>query len=295
MATLSGTNTGAFKGTLVRVYDRNGGAFLGATISNASTGAWSFTTPNTKPCIAYAMASAGDIYGDKLVFASEFDGTNGGTLSTDVTGKTLTWNNGLTLSSAQAYQGATSIGPISGTKALTFSATGLSMPNTASHWIRAYIYPTSTPGTSAHVFGVSTRTPYKGLSFGFNGLNVTLDVPNTGTFTGSNVPLNINQWNRFDVSIINGYMYFFVNGTLSLSNNRGSNTPIWESAGSIIVGNASISGTFNCPFPGYIDLVEFHYGMDIGSTSFTPADSIGFGFPGTPTENCLIFDNLTPV
>lgn len=294
MASLSGTCSGAFKGSLVRVYNRDTGVYVGATISDASTGAWSITTAGTGKHIAYAMSVPGDPYADKLVFASTFDGTNGGTISTAITGQALTFNNSLTLSSAQAAQGATSLGAFSGTKALTFSASGLSWTTSQSCWMRAYVYPTSTPISRAPVFSPSTRTAYKGLTFGLNGRNAYIDVPNTGEFTGTGNYLNLNQWNRFDVSYISGMIYVFINGNLSLTQNHTSQSPLWESAGSIIIGNMNYGGTFNYPFPGYIDAADIHSGMNIGSTSFTPPPLI-VGYPSAPTENCLIFDNLTPV
>lgn len=295
MATLSGTNVGAYKGALVRVYNRGTGALVGATLSDASTGAWSMTVPAGQKYVAYCFDAAGDPYAQYLGFTSSFNGANGATPSTDDTGKTLTWGGGLALSNAQSKTGDTSVGPISGTKYVRFPATGFEYGTTPTLTLSAHIYPTATPSKGA-IFGGSSRPAYNAWTFGVHGQSSWLEASNLGEEYGTGTYLNINAWNEFKACIQAGVARFFINGNLvQTRDNAGWGSSIWTGIGNVVIGNSYISAANSNPFIGYIDAVEIHNNLCKYTASYTPITPVVVGYPPSAVENAQIYDDLTPV
>lgn len=84
-------SSGAFASRLVRAYRRDTGAFVGQTLSDPTTGAYSITTADTSEhfVLAHDTANA-DPYWNNVVFATHLDGANNSTTFTDLKGKTIT-------------------------------------------------------------------------------------------------------------------------------------------------------------------------------------------------------------
>lgn len=294
MATISGTNTGIYKGCLVRAYARDSGAYAGSAFSDASTGVWSITVPYSGlKYFAVCHSVPGDPYEKYRVFGCDFNGANGGTIATDIYGRALTWES-VTLSNAQAITGTTSVGAFgSGNRVKTPKDSKICAPAGTAMTLEAWVYPTSTPASDSFVFGEDIETPYTGLSFGFSGANTRINVPNSGAYTGSGASVNVNAWNHLGFVIrTNGYVLQFLNGTLTSSNNFGGD--VWVSANNICIGSGRYGGSA-APFSGYVDSVSIYQGLEKWTSSFTAPASPSPIDLAAAGEKALIFDDVTPV
>lgn len=295
MATLSGTTkdgSGNPISRLVRVYKRSTGLFVGASLSDPSTGAWSVTTTDTSEHFAIAHDDAGNPLASKLVLGLHCNGTNASTTFTDVVGNTVTALGNAQLATAQSFLGSSSI-------ILDGTGDGFSIPDSSAlragtqdfslrfalRWVSKTGYQTifSKGYGVAGAILVQTGSGDGKLSV-YQGAGTNLICSET---TGT---VNTSQWYDMEIERSGGYLTIRRDGTTTGS---ASNSTDFSATTTMYFGGGSATGFNNYYFNGYIDEIEYYIGSSALSHTTRAAEFL-YG-PAAGTENALIYDRLVPV
>lgn len=300
MATLSGVvrdSAGSYAAKTVRVYRRDSGALVGQTVSNASTGAWSITTADTKGHFAIVHDTSDiDLNWLNVVLAMHMNDTG----LTDVTGKTVTIGGNVARSSTQSKFGGYSA---------YFDGAGdyLQLANSTDFrfgsgdfTIEFQFYPLTTSGGSS---GVSSLVSLWGnasnqswviyrVNSGFQFSFSTTGTNQTNAISVSSGVFSINNWYHVAVTRSGSNIRAFINGTqLGTTYNAGSSS-FFASTNVLDIGYNTVAsyGPENC----YIDDLRITKGYARYTADFTaPTAAFPDGLSGG-SQNGLILDLLTP-
>lgn len=296
MPTLSGTvkdGAGNFAERVVRVYRRADGGFVGQTFSNATTGAWSITTATTAEhfALVHDSSSIDDQSFGSVVSLVHFDGSNGATTTTDVTGKTWTFSGNAQLSTTQPKFGATAlfINGSSGTGYISSPSSSDFTFGTGDFTIEMWNYPTALSGGGAASIidfrPSSTNGAYPDI--GYDGTYVYY-VNSTVVITGGSFP--VNNWYHVALCRSGTSTRLFVNGTQTGST--------WTDNTNYLSTQARIGvNAFNLVnnITGYIDDLRITKGVARYTSNFTaPAAPFADQLFTGGAENAAIFDRLVP-
>ena len=295
MATLSGTvkdSNGDFAARLVRAYRRSDGALAGQTVSNATTGAYSITTLDDTAHFAVVhdgVVGDYDPYWNNVVLAMHMDDAG----LTDVKGHAVTLNGNVARSSAQSKFGGYSA---------YFDGTDdyISLPEsdftfgTGDFTIDLFVYVDGSVN-SRFILDFrpeSTNGAYPSLSTTSTN---TLRFWHTATTRIAGTRVLSNGWHHVELSRASGVTKMFVDGTQDGSNYTDA-TSYSCGASRPRIG----SGGYHSPedlFKGYIEDLRITKGVARHTANFTPPTAAfpNGPSPGSPTENALILDNITPV
>lgn len=209
---------------------------------------------------AYRFGPAGDPYWANVSALLHMDGSNGGTIFTDETGKTWTRTGNVVTSTAQARFGQSAL----------FDGSG--------DWLDAPASADFTFGTSAFTlecfFWINTIAGANRGIISF-GSNLSLYIASTGSnlywFDGSTnllatpTPAN-NTWHHVAIARQGTTLRMFLNGSLVSSATYSTNI----ASTNMRIGTATTgSGTFD----GYIDEVRITKGVARYTANFTPPSS----------------------
>lgn len=304
MATLSGTvkdQSGAYVPRLVRVYRRDSGAFVGAALSDPTTGAWSITTADTSPHFAVEHDSQGDPYRAYVVAGLHGNGSNNGTVFTDVVGHTFTRNGtNVVTSTAQSLFGGSSIlfPGAAGDYISTADSTEWSF-GTGNFDIEVCVrFDASNPdyqtfcsqfNTSSNwwFFRKETAATNKLSCYFRIGGTVKADYIMTNNWSG----FSTGTWYKLRLVRSGTNMYMFIDGVNQAltANVAISTNDVGDIASPLYVGSDT-----QFPFKGYMNDLRITKGIARYTANYTPSSSAFLYDPTAPTENALIYDNLTP-
>jgi hypothetical protein len=275
MATLSGTNTGVFKGALVRAFHRDSGRFVGETISDASTGVWSITTTYSGKHFAVCHAGSSSLYLSHKI-AIPFTGANNSTTAIDACGGTVAFN-------ANAKIVTTQTDPFGGSGGVAYlpaTTDSLGVSNLFGGTVacgdfhyRVWVYPTSFPSnavlTSGGAYGLSIRKN------GATNMGLVHENVEWHGYGSSDVPLNTWTCVQARRSGTTVALYY-------------GSTSVFSKTYSTCYTTATSLGLAS-GFVGYVcDFELLNY-----ADSVTPPTVRLTTLPSA-SENALIYDDLTP-
>lgn len=298
---LSGTvmdSSGSFAARLVRAYRRSDGALAGQAVSNATTGAYSITTLDDT--VHFAVVHDGavpeyDPYWNNVTLAMHMDDVG----LTDVKGHTVTLVGNASRSAVQSkFGGYSAYLDGSGDYLTTPASAGFDFGK-GDFTVECFVYlnamPTSDAWPSAwssHMMVVSRGTPGTSIGYGLV-LGITKIMWNDNDLTRAtgNHGMTTGTWYHLAASRSGSTLRTFVDGQLKGS---ATVTTDYTLAQPLTVGCETAEGAW---FNGYIDDLRITKGVARYTADFTPPTSAflhGVSV-GSPTENALILDNITPL
>lgn len=295
MPTLSGTVKdagGAFVAKLVRVYRRDSGAYVGAVVSNQTTGAWSISTADTSEHMAIEHDAVGNPYFGKLGLGLHFNGANGSTSFADVAGNTVTAIGNAQISTAQSvFSGASGLFDGAG-DGLNIPDSPILRPGAGDFMLRFWQrysaltgYQTLYSKGYAVAGGILVQT-----GNGDGKINVYQGASTTLVAAESGGTVNSGQWYCIEIERTSGVLKIRRDGTQVASV---SNTTDYNATSTVYIGGGSATGFNNYYFNGYLDDLEFYSGVSLPDHS-VPASQFLDAISGG-SENALIRDRLVPV
>ena len=296
MATVSGTTkdtTGALASKLVRVYKRSTGAFVGAALSNTTTGAWSVTTTDTSEHFAVMHDSTGDPMLDKVVVGLPFTSS-----LADTAGHTFAAAGGATISSARSAYGSNSLSLNGTTQYLSCTSVDFDM-GSSDFTIEAFVYTDLTLSRTilGKQYSYDTSRSYKLEFFTSGGVMFTTDVAGTGTgnlkIIAADGSLTANTWTHIAVERQGSYFKLYVGGALKVTSAAAPGA-VFTNTEPLLIGSAKYLGSPSYLFNGYINGVRITKGAARYGGAFTPPTT---PYPIAPSGgvNALVFDAITPV
>ena len=283
---LSGTTKDAsnsFAARNVRVYHRESGEFIGSTVSDATTGAWKIATPRSGVHVAVAHDGTANAINNRLL-AIPYSGTHGSTTTDELGGGLVSLRGGATITTSFADP----FGGYSGVLSLPTGAAGSScfkLPTivgaSGDFHMRAWVYRTA--NSTGNLFVAYTDwlvNPSSGVQWQFDTASsigmaralIAWDV------TSTTIP-SLNTWTFIQVRRTGNTLALFNGATQTASVTL---TATYANA----TGAELISG-----FTGYAcDLEVLPY-----ADSVTVPTARLKRRTATPTENALIYDDITPV
>lgn len=286
---------------------RNRASVSYATISDATTGAFTLPAYDGSEHTVIALPVEGDPYWDNVVLALHMDGANGPTTFTDEKGHTVTdYDGGAQISTAQSTFGGASA-YFDGVDA---SNTRLEIADSDDwHFDGAYTVEMfvnmSVQKTTAicliqqgQIAGgvfcplrIDITADGKVVILGSSDNSAWNSVTyNSGFVFTSSTALGTDQWYHIAIGDDGKTCRLFIDGVCE------SSRPTWTKtnfAYPLLIGGAYSSG--DREFNGYIDDIRITKGVARYIHDFTPPSS---AFPHAitgGTENALILDNITPV
>lgn len=272
---------------MVRAYRRSDGKFIGETISNATTGAYSITTLDTSPHVVYRLFGAvlnGDSYWPNVAASLHF--SNG---FTDSKGHTFTpYGTPTTEADATSPSGYAAV--FNGSNyALAASNADFGIGTgsfTAEAWLKCAF-------TGSNMIAVDSRSSNSAVPWlfgvGSTGLFITYD----GSNSRSGGQLIENAWN---------HVAYVRNGDACAAYVGGVRVQSWTSAADygsarpIYLGENQAGYTER--YTGRMAEFRLTVGACRYTSDFTPATGMRPDYAnsvGAPTENAQIFDYVTPV
>lgn len=272
---------------IVRVYRRESGLYVGSSLSDPSTGAWSVTTADTELhfAIAYDTATGASDW-DATRFALHFNGTNGSTVFSDEKG--IEWvASGATITTSDSKFGGASGDFSSDTKYITALDSSRFRPGTADFFIDTWVKPSKANNdcffvskginaTGGFLLGCGTNGAY----FRTNGTSENL------IYSGS---ISSSAFTNIRFARVGSTKHIIVAGTSVANQSTSAN--INDTSSVIIGANQGIVAANR--YNGLIDDVRMVVGTS--PTSYTPSSSAFQGGVVGGTENALIYDMLVPV
>lgn len=297
MPTLSGTvkdSVGANVARLVRVYTRDSGGFVGETISNASTGAWSITTSSTREHFAIVHdGTAVDKSQTKL--AIRMTGANNSTSFVDSKGNTITPVADAKISTAR-YRISDSSGLFDGTgDYLQLPAGAMWNLGTSDFFIRFQLYVNAYNANTSRLFQTGNGDIYTslyitlglagGISFAassngssFNLFNQTVAFTTTGA------------WREIAFGRSGSNFYAWIEGTMTTLPTSASSLYYDAARVPVIGGQAGTNRSLN----GNMQFFEFISGSCPYTANYTVTATDDFSSVSNGSENALIYDRLVP-
>lgn len=293
MPTISGTVKDAsenFAERLVFAYRRGSGTLAGTALSNATTGVYSITVPNTSEHFVVAFdTGAGDPFFGQTVLQFGFDGANGSTTFVDTKGRYFSAVGNAQISTAQSVSGGASV---------LFDGTGDYI--TTSESVEDFIFGT---GDFTVEFWVKTSDANACLldfyTTGQNAWQVFLTPSGqiqwyvTSAVKTTTATVNNNAWRHVAVVRASGILNIFIDGVVdgagvSHTTNLAYKTPTFSIGAQVNVRNATYD------FGGNLDNLRITKGVARYTADFTPPTA-AFSAVSGGTENAVILDRVVPV
>jgi len=212
---------------------------------------------------------------DYIVFGSHFDGTNGSTTISEVTGKAVTCFGNAQLSTSRFKYGASSLA-LDGNGDYASTPNHASLNLTTGDWtIRGYIWVTALSGGIMEIVnkdGVSGSS-YAQYSVGVNNSgklscflgNGNGTSPTGTTFTGTTT-ISTGAWHYIEVSCAAGTVRGFLNGNLEFS---GAKPAMYAGSKALLIGYQTGQPTSSY-FNGNIDDLSILGGFAEHTAAYTP-------------------------
>lgn len=289
MAVVSGIvkdSSGNFAARMVRAYRRSDGALAGQTVSNTTTGAYSITTLDSSPHLVVAHdgeVTEGDPYFNNVGILMHFDGN-----ITDEKMHTASFSGGgISVDSTDSMFGSGSLNIVSGSSCLAVPESSDWELGTGDFTIEFFAKVRSFATSS--LAGALNIGLYTNLLVRMRGTRIELFLGGSSQNFNVNVP--VGEWHHVAFTRQAGTVYGFYGG---VPIGTWANTFYIQGLNLVIGMSAHSPSEF---FDGHIDELRITKGIARYSTNFTPPISafIGGITFGTPTENALIFDNISPL
>lgn len=290
MPACSGTvkdESGNFVRRLIRLYRQDNGAFVGHTLSDATTGAWLIATADTSAHFAVRHDTTTiNPYWDKTCLVMSMDDTG----LTDRRGHVITLNGNAARSSAQSKFGGYSA---------VFDGSGdyLSTPAHADFNFGTGDFDIRVQTRfSSHTTVQSIAGNYINSTTGWvlqrrSDTNTLRFAYGDTTLLDSSWTPSDNTWHEIYVSRNGTNLRIFVGGTqvgstVTNSTNISGGGPLW-------IGGLNFGGGIQY-FDGYLDDLVIRKAAEHTGT-YTPLASAYDDSTGTVVENALIYDSVIPV
>lgn len=285
-------SSGNFAQRLVRAFDRKTGAFLNATLSNPTTGAYSLPVATADETMVIANDSATcDPYWGNVTLAMHMDGANNSTTFVDETGKTVSSAADAKISTTQSkFGGASAYFDGAGDYLSVASSTDFQFGTgdfTAELWIRR---PALTTGNLIDVRPVG----------GGAGAYWALYFPSTteisfyaagGDRIRTTHGMVVDTWYHVAVCRASGVTRLFMDGT-QLGSNYADTTSYLVSPVIVCASAHTLTDSF---LNAYIDDLRITKGLARYTANFTPPTAAFLGPLSGGTENAVILDRVVPV
>ena len=154
---------------------------------------------------------------------------------------------------------------------------------TVEFWMNTTLYDVGYTRGVIATFG-PVDTAGTGFSIGYYTGNITTHL---GVDT---LRIDDGLWHHISMSVDSTTTRVFIDGNLRQSGARAANT--YNAARNLVIGNFA-NLDVNRVFVGYIDGLVIWKGVALRTAAFTPPAR--FLVDASPTENALIFDDITPV
>lgn len=291
---------------VVDVRSRDTGLLIARVVSDAVTGAYSATCPDTSSVIVdrfVAPVVAGDPNWDSVALAMRFNGANDSTTFTDEKGHLVTSAGGAKITTAVSLLGGSS-GFFDGVDDyLSIPASADFDCGTAPCTLRGKFRYSGTANQYPLLLGGATGWSAGSValsvdhSFAPNKLALNVNSVSTSSpAIASTSDIAIDTWYDFELVRDGTSLKLFVDGVLESTVTISAALPLNFGYGGLRIGGGNWDGS-NSFFAGYIQEIEVFKGVALHSATFTPSATafLAGPRPGTPTDNAQIFDNVTPV
>lgn len=293
MPTLSGTVTDesfANAARIVRAYRFDTGAFVGAALSDATTGAWSITTADTTLHFVVAHDATGDPHWGNTVLALRLDDL------TDLKGHTVS-HSGSSITTGQKFGTGCVYVPYSIGSALVVNhASDLNLSNN-DFTIECFFKrgPYSGYVSSAGKGSLSASNAEFQLTIHGEGTSLIFDLYDNGTSSSLNVSrattLSLDTWYHVAVVRKGNVVKLFKDGS-QLGADAAYSGTMYSGTGNLRIGNTSTSGYAGAT---YFDDFRITKGVGRYTANFTAPTATFLAAPTAGTHNAITYDLLTPV
>lgn len=298
MATISGTvvdGVGNPVSRVVRLYRQDSGAFVAQAVSDATTGAYSFTVANTDKHFVVAQDNANlvDPYWASVVFMLELPATNDGTSFPDKTGKTVT-----RLGNVVTKTGTTKYGPASAYfdgsgDYLRCDAVAAALIGATEFTIDGWFQLTADGSEDAALlsFHSSTGSNRNVLTVA----NMFGSTFTTQTFASKMFASSLGTWKHVAYEFYDGVFYAYLDGVI-IGSATGTNGIV--ATDTFTIGQEFDSGpTATNFFTGYVDnRFRVTKSARHKGAAFTPDAALApTNLISGVTKNAVIFDAVVPV
>lgn len=299
MPTLSGTVldiSAAPVSRVVRVFRKDSGLFVGEVISNASTGAWSITTQDTREHFAIVHDGTPNADWQKSAIAIPLNGADNSTTFIDLFGNKVTPSGAVKISTARSRWGGSSALFAGSGDYLYFNQGDLFDVASGDFFMSVQVYVNAYNGNTSRVFqsangdvvcGLYVNIGASGqLSFAVSSNGSGFDV--VGGASVATVPTG--AWKEIAFGRSGNNFYGFFEGTkYDLAT---SSAAVYYSASHVPVigGQSGINRSLN----GNMQAFHFIKGRCPFVADYTPRTSEYFYAMTVGSENALIYDSLTP-
>lgn len=304
MPTISGVTkdaTGAPCASVVDVRRRDTGKLIARTVSDATTGAYAVTVPDTGPFIVtrfVAPVIAGAANWASTIVDIQFDGAFEDRKDHLVS---VTGSVAIDTATTDPFAGNAGVATFAGGR-IDFADRNDLHPS-GDFTLRFRFRPTGSSRAGLVAYGDDF---YMGLDYGYNGTrNVNMWASSNGSSWdilqsdggGSNsgigaLSLTLNAWNNIEITRAGNVWRSFINGVLDRE---------VTASGTVFRGSKGlrIGSWGNGGFPAAGSMSDFVFigGVAEHTASYTPAAtrSLGSPKPGTPTEDPQSIDIVTPI
>lgn len=285
---------GAFAQKLVRVYRYDTGAFVGAALSNATTGAWSVTTADTSAHFALMH----DAIGDPLYHRTAIDLPLTSNL-VDSRGHTFTAAGGAAISALQSkFSGMSSILLDGSGDYLSCTSTDFD-PGANDFTMEGYV----------RLANMSAGRGMLGKSYTYNsGLCYEVEISAGGQVTGrastngstiTNAStaagvITLNNWHHIAFERYAGFLKVYIDGAASGSPVAFSGA-VFANTQPLLIGAISYAGVPDTFCNGNMNAIRFTLSEARYKGNFTPSATPYLAGPAAGTENELVLGKLIPV
>lgn len=293
MPTLSGTVTDAsfaYTAKLVRAYRFDTGAYVGAALSDPTTGAWSIATADTTKHFVVAHDAVADPHWNNVVLAMRMDNL------TDLKGHTAS-HSGTSITTGQKFGTGCVFSPYSiGSALVVDSASDLNLAGsdfTIEFFYKRGAY-TGYGNSFAKGHSGSSNEEFR-LTLNGDGGAVSIQLYNDGVSAVINVArttsLSENVWHHIALARSGSALKLFVDGTQAGADISYSGT-IYAGTGTLRVGNVSADSYAG---NAYFDDVRITKGVARYTSNFATPTATFISAPTPGAVNAVSYDLLTPV
>lgn len=286
---------GAYAQRLVRLYDRASGSLLAQTVSDPSTGAYSFTTSSTDEVYVLALdATSFDQYWNNVVLALHMNDTG----LTDVKGHAVTLNGNAARSATQSKFGGYAAYFDGNGDYLSIADTADLEPGsgdfTVDGWVYISAYASSYSGTYRSVIAGKDTSGARSWHFALTGTASSwtgLVFSTAGTELSASYTFSNNTWYHVAVCKSGTNLRFFVDGT-QVGTTQTHNTALADVGTALTIGAILYSG-FQYYLTGYVDDFRLTKAARYTANFTAPTAAFVDGVSGG-TENIARLDRMVP-
>lgn len=297
MPAVSGTTKdfgGALAQKLVRVYRYDTGVFVGAALSNATTGTWSVTTADTTDHFGIMHDAIGDPLYHRVAVELPLTAN-----LVDSRGHTFAASGGAEISVLQsAFSGQSSLLLDGSGDYLSCTSTDFD-PGANDFTIESFV----------RLSNMSAGRGVLGKSYTYNsGLCYEIEISAGGQVTGrastngSTVTnaasaagvITLNTWHHIAFELYGGFLKNYIDGTSSGTPVAFSG-PVFVNTQPLLIGAINYAGAPSTFFHGNLNAIRLTLGEARYKGNFTTPTTTYLAGPSGGYENAIILDRLVPV